>query len=78
MSNPVSFAANGDPFRGGSFTPGTVPSVNGGIAAANTGGSLQGSVTAGTPMLARNNRGSNITIPYARVRARRPLPSSSP
>ena len=67
MANPVAFAANNDPFRGGSFTPGAVPAVNGAIAAAGTGGSLQGAVTAGQPMLARNNRGSNITIPYARV-----------
>jgi len=67
MSNPVSFAANGDPFRGGSFTPGTVPNLGGAIAAAATGSSLQGSVTDGQPMLARNNRGSNVTIPYARV-----------
>ena len=41
--------------------------MNGSIAAAVTGSSLQGSVTASQPMLARNNRGSNVTIPYARV-----------
>ena len=67
MANPVAFPANSNPFRGGSFTPGTVPALNGAIAPASTGGSLQGSVTAGQPMLARNNRGSNIAVPYARV-----------
>ena len=67
MANPVKFSGNGDPFRGGSFTPGTVPNLNGSISAAATGGSLQSSVTAGQPMLARNNRGSNVTVPYARV-----------
>lgn len=60
--------ANSDPFRGGSFTPGIVPGVNGGIAPASTGATLLGSVQPSTPMLARNNRGSNVTVPYARVR----------
>ena len=67
MSNPVTFAPNRDQFRGGSITQGTVPNLNGSIPAARNGGSLQEGVTAGQPMLARNNRGSNITIPYARV-----------
>lgn len=59
---------NSDPFRGGSFTPGANPlAVGGSIAPASTGGSLIGSVAGATPMLARNDRGSNITIPYARV-----------
>lgn len=59
--------ANADPFRGGSFTPGVVPGVNGAIAPANAGGTLISSVQGSTPMLARNNRGSNVTVPYARV-----------
>ena len=68
MSNPVAFSTNSDPFRGGSFTPATAPGgVNGAIAGAANGSSLIGSVTGGTPMLARNNRGTNITVPYARV-----------
>jgi len=67
MSNPVSFGANGDPYRGGTFTPGTVPSLNGAFAGASPASNLQSGVTAGTPLLARNNRGSNITIPYARL-----------
>lgn len=68
MSNPVAFSTNSDPFRGGSFTPaGSAGAVNGAIAGASVGGSLIGGVTAGTPMLARNSRGTNITVPYARV-----------
>ena len=62
--------ANSDPFRGGSFTPGSVPGVNGAIASATDGASLLGSVQGSTPMMARNNRGSNVTVPYARVRRR--------
>ena len=59
---------NSDPFRGGSFTPGANPlAVGGSIAPASTGSSLIGSVAGATPMLARNDRGSNVTIPYARV-----------
>ena len=63
----TSVTPNGDPFRGGSFTGTTVPQVNGAIGAANTAGTLVGGVAGSTPMLARNNRGSNITVPYARV-----------
>ena len=68
MSNPVAFSSNSDPFRGGSFTPaGSAGALNGSITGASVGGSLIGGVTAGAPMLARNSRGTNITVPYARV-----------
>lgn len=68
MSIPTTFVPNSDPFRGGSFTPaGSAGGVNGAIGGASTGSSLIGGVTGGTPMLARNTRGSNITVPYARV-----------
>ena len=79
MSNPVIFSTNSDPFRGGSFTPaGSAGAVNGTIAAASTGGSLISSVTGGTPMLARNSRGTNITVPYARVVFHPPANTSLP
>tara|TARA_B110000971_G_C20027332_1_gene509632 strand:+ start:1492 stop:3234 length:1743 start_codon:yes stop_codon:yes gene_type:complete len=58
---------NGDPYRGGSFTGTTVPNVNGSINPASVSGSVLGGVSPGQPMLARNDRGSNISIPYARV-----------
>ena len=58
---------NGDPYRGGSFTGTTVPNVNGSISPASVSGSVLGGVSPGQPMLARNDRGSNISIPYARV-----------
>jgi hypothetical protein len=79
MSNPVTFSTNSDPFRGGSFTPaGSAGAVNGIIAGASTGGSLISSVTGGTPMLARNSRGTNITVPYARVVFHPPANTSLP
>jgi hypothetical protein len=60
---------NSDPFRGGGkFVAGAPTSgPTGSITPASTGGSLVGGVQGSTPMLARNNRGTNITIPYARV-----------
>ena len=60
---------NSDPFRGGGKFVAGVPTSGptGSIAPANTGGSLAASVTGGTPMLARNTRGTNVSIPYARV-----------
>ena len=60
---------NSDPFRGGGRFDAGIPTSGptGTIAAASTGGSLAGGVQGSTPMLARNNRGSNVTIPYARV-----------
>ena len=60
---------NSDPFRGGGRFAAGVPTSGptGSIAPASTGGSLVGGVQGSTPMLARNSRGSNITIPYARV-----------
>lgn len=69
MSGPYSGPGN-DPFQGGSFqrlTPpsgGTfgIPPPSGG-----GGGSLTNNVTGGAPFFARNNRGSNVSIPYARV-----------
>ena len=64
---------NSDPFRGGGKFVAGVPTSGptGSIAPANTGGSLAASVTGGTPMLARNTRGTNVSIPYARVVAPR-------
>lgn len=60
---------NGDPFRGGGRFAAGLPTSGptGSIAGANTSGSLVGGVQGSTPMLARNNRGSNVSIPYARV-----------
>ena len=60
---------NSDPFRGGGRFDAGIPTSGptGSIAPASDGGSLVGGVQGSTPMLARNNRGTNITIPYARV-----------
>mgnify|MGYP004164126293 CR=1 FL=1 len=63
----TNISPNSNPFAGGSFTPGTVPNLNGSIQPASTGSSLIGGVQGSTPMIARNNRGSNVTVPYARV-----------
>jgi hypothetical protein len=63
----TSVTPNTNPFAGGSFTPGIVPNLNGAIQPAASGGSLIGGVQGSAPMIARNNRGSNITVPYARV-----------
>ena len=69
----VALPAGNDPFIGGSKTPNAPPPALGGaIAPAQTGvgDPIQG-VNAGAPFFARNNRGSNIGIPYLR-RARAP------
>ena len=58
-----------NPFIGGSKTPNAPPpAMRGSIAPANTGvSSPEGGVAPGQPMFARNNRGSNIGIPYTRL-----------
>ena len=58
-----------NPFIGGSKTPNAPPPAMGGsIAPANTSvSSPEGGVSPGQPMFARNNRGSNIGIPYTRL-----------
>ena len=64
----VALPAGNDPFIGGSKTPNAPPPALGGaIAPAQTsvGDPIQG-VNAGAPFFARNNRGSNIGIPYLR------------
>ena len=60
--------AGNDPFSGGSITRTGQANVAGGIPSANTAvGNPIAGVVAGTPFSARNNRGSNITVPYARL-----------
>lgn len=64
-----SIPAGNDPFIGGSKTPNAPPpAVGGSIAPAQTsvGDPIQG-VNPGAPFFARNNRGSNIGIPYLRL-----------
>ena len=64
----ASIPAGNDPFSGGSKTlSGAPPSLGGSIAPAqtNVGNPIAG-VNPGAPFFARNNRGSNIGIPYAR------------
>jgi hypothetical protein len=58
-----------NPFIGGSKTPNAPPpAMRGSIAPANTGvSSPEAGVAPGQPMFARNNRGSNIGIPYTRL-----------
>ena len=58
-----------NPFIGGSKTPNAPPPAMGGsIAPANTNvSSPEAGVAPGQPMFARNNRGSNIGIPYTRL-----------
>jgi hypothetical protein len=65
----VSIAPNSDPFRGGSYSPAAPPTSGptGSIAGPNVGGSLISGVQGGQPMLARVDRGSNVTVPYARL-----------
>ena len=65
----VSIPAGNDPFIGGSKTPNAPPPALGGSIApaqTNVGDPIQG-VNAGAPFFARNNRGSNIGIPYMRL-----------
>lgn len=68
----VAIPSGNDPFGGGSKTNNSPPTaVAGSIAPAQTGVSNPAAgVNAGTPFFARNNRGSNIGIPYARCAAR--------
>lgn len=64
----ASIPAGNDPFIGGSKTPNAPPPALGGSIApaqTNVGDPIAG-VNPGAPFFARNNRGSNIGIPYAR------------
>ena len=65
----VAIPSGNDPFGGGSKTNNSPPTaVAGSIAPAQTGVSNPAAgVNAGTPFFARNNRGSNIGIPYSRL-----------
>ena len=56
-------------FAGGGLFPAGVPTSGptGSIAGANVGGSLIAGVAGSAPLMARPSRGSNISIPYARV-----------
>ena len=65
----VAIPGGNDPFSGGSKTPNAPPTaVGGSIAPAQTGVSNPiAGVAANNPFFARNNRGSNIGIPYARL-----------
>lgn len=69
MATTVSPGNN--PYAGGGFFGAAPPTSGptGTIAGANVGGSLITSVNAGTPRLARVDRGTNVSVPYARVRA---------
>lgn len=71
-SMSVAIPGGNDPFSGGSKTPNAPPTaVAGSIAPAQTGVSNPiAGVAANNPFFARNNRGSNIGIPYARCAAR--------
>lgn len=68
----VAIPSGNDPFGGGSKTNNSPPTaVAGSIAPAQTGvANPIAGVNAGNPFFARNNRGSNIGIPYARCAAR--------
>ena len=58
-----------NPYAGGGFYPAAPPTSGptGTIASANVGSTLLGGVNAGTPRLARVDRGTNVSVPYARV-----------
>ena len=53
--------------EGGYFSSLTVPNVNGSFGGASVSGSLLSGATAGSAFKARNDRGSNVSVPYARV-----------
>ena len=65
----VAVAPGNDPFAGGSKTPNAPPPALGGsIAPAQTSvANPMAGVAAGSPFFARNNRGSNIGLPYSRL-----------
>jgi hypothetical protein len=69
MALQAAVGRGNNPFIGGSKTPNAPPpAMRGSIAPANTGvSSPEGGVSPGQPMFARNNRGSNIGIPYTRI-----------
>lgn len=70
MSGPKAFVApNGNGWTGGTYarTGGAPTNVQGGFNILNAGGGTPPAVAAGGVMTARQNRGSNITIPLARV-----------
>ena len=63
MSTPPAFAAApGQAFIGGSYTPSTVPNLSGSIASAGQGSGVISSVAAQQAKVARNDRGSNVTV----------------
>jgi hypothetical protein len=67
----VSVNPANSPYAGGGIFPAAPPVAGptGSIAGANVGGTLIGAVQGSTPRLARTDRGTNVTVPYARVRA---------
>jgi hypothetical protein len=70
MSGPKAFVApNGNGWTGGTYARagGAPTNVQGGFNILNAGGGTPPAVAAGGVMTARQNRGSNITIPLARV-----------
>lgn len=69
MALQAAVGRGNNPFIGGSKTPNAPPpAMRGSIAPANTGvSSPEAGVAPGQPMFARNNRGSNIGIPYTRL-----------
>ena len=70
MSGPKAFVApNGNGWTGGTYARagGAPTNVQGGFNILNAGGGTLPAVAAGGVMTARQNRGSNITIPLARV-----------
>jgi len=58
-----------DPFSGGGRFPAAVPTAGptGSISGANVGATLLASVSGSDARMARNNRGTNISIPYVRT-----------
>jgi hypothetical protein len=59
--------SNGNPFAGGSLTPAGRPTaVGGSIADPGTSAATPPGVPTSGILEARNNRGSNVLIPYAR------------
>lgn len=58
---------SGDPFRGGSLTPAGRPTaVSGALGNPGTNAATPPGVPSSGIIEARNNRGSNVLVPYAR------------